>query len=119
MVLLPQTEMPGCLKAVCKSSLLLSWAWTAALGEEGADELRPQHNSSMLRSFHLLYDLLSTRPVLSCNWALRESLAGEVSQRNTITVEEFQYAGPDTRGVRSRAEPSRSAETGLNATNET
>lgn len=39
----------------------------------------------------------------SCNWALRESLAGEVSQRNTITVEEFQYAGPDTRGVRNRA----------------
>ncbi len=41
----------------------------------------------------------------SCNWALWESLAGEVSQRNTITVEEFQYAGPDTRGVHNRAEP--------------
>lgn len=54
----------------------------------------------------------------SCNWALRESLAGEVSQRNTITVEEFQQAGPDTRGVHGRAEPSRSAETGLNGANE-
>ncbi|KAG1938896.1 hypothetical protein F2P79_017344 [Pimephales promelas] len=72
--------MPGCLKAVCKSSLLLSWAWTAALAEEGADELRPQHNSSMLRSFHLLYDLLSTRPVLSLAFEKSEAEEAIVPQ---------------------------------------
>lgn len=30
-----------CLKAVSKSSLLLRWAWAAALGGKGADGVKP------------------------------------------------------------------------------
>ncbi|KAL1268322.1 hypothetical protein QQF64_033685, partial [Cirrhinus molitorella] len=102
--------MLGCLKAVCKSSLLLSWAWTAALGEEGADELRPQHNSSMLRSFHLLYDLLSTRPVLR--------VSREKSRRETQSQSRSSSTLDQTQGEFTTV-PSHSVETRLNATNET